>query len=514
MSELPASAAHSTIESSVQAAPFGDWWHELGSVALLGTARRPVPTLPAFGSVSVALDPGARSEEALLASAALGATALRAGRRPERLTPKAPAEGDERPLAGRLAVQLLELVLTHPPAGAQQRDTLLLHWLRTAAAAGRRVPHSLLPTVLDLATASRQFRGPAAAVLDHRGEWLAAQRPDWSWVPDALSGAVARSAAAEQSDVDWAHLPSSERLPVLAVVRADDPARARSLVESTWTSDSARDRAAHLGALRVGLGPEDEPLLERALDDRAASVRDAAAVLLDGLPGSARAGRMAERLRPLIQPKGVLKRSLEMALPDPPDAAGVRDGLGKPPGRRSVRGWWLERICAGAPLDVWTDVAGWDPATIVSRLSDADALSGIRQAVRLRRDPLWAAAVLGRVWDPELVPALPAAEREAVVLARLTTDKSPSVAGLLAAVPPPWSAEFSLDVLARLGTLRAPAVHLPQAMPQLLAGLHRDALPALEAWLASARNESSVATHLRNLLQFHSVKRSISEALG
>jgi hypothetical protein len=118
------------------------------------------------------------------------------------------------------------------------------------------------------------------------------------------------------------------------------------------------------------------------------------------------------------------------------------------------------------------------------------------------------------VWDPELVPALPAAEREAVVLARLTTDKSPSVAGLLAAVPPPWSAEFSLDVLARLGTLKAPAVHLPQAMPQLLAGLHRDALPALEAWLASARNESSVATHLRNLLQFHSVKRSISEALG
>ncbi|HEX6054771.1 MAG TPA: DUF5691 domain-containing protein [Intrasporangium sp.] len=191
MSELPTSAAHSTIESSVQAVPFGDWWHELGSVALLGTARRPVPALPAIGSVSIALDPGARSEEALLASAALGAAALRAGRRPERLTPKAPAVADARPAAGRLAVQLLELVLTHPPAGAQQRDTLLLHWLRTAAAAGRRVPHSLLPTVLDLATASRQLRGPAAAVLDHRGEWLAAQRPDWAWVPDALSGAFA-----------------------------------------------------------------------------------------------------------------------------------------------------------------------------------------------------------------------------------------------------------------------------------------------------------------------------------
>ena len=68
--------------------------------------------------------------------------------------------------------------------------------------------------------------------------------------------------------------------------------------------------------------------------------------------------------------------------------------------------------------------------------------------------------------------------------------------------------------VSRLGTMRAPAAHLPQAMPQLLAGLHRDALPALEAWHARARNESSVATHLRNLLQFHSVKRSISEAFG
>jgi hypothetical protein len=67
--------------------PFADWWHDLGSVALLGTARRPVPALPPLGLFSVALDPEARSEEALLSSAALGAAALRAGRRPERLTP-------------------------------------------------------------------------------------------------------------------------------------------------------------------------------------------------------------------------------------------------------------------------------------------------------------------------------------------------------------------------------------------------------------------------------------------
>jgi hypothetical protein len=206
------------------------------------------------------------------------------------------------------------------------------------------------------------------------------------------------------------------------------------------------------------------------------------------------------------------RRTLEVALPDPPDAAGVRDGLRKPPPRRSARGWWLERIVAGAPLDLWEAATGWDPATTVSRLSDEDVLSGIRQAARLRNDPVWAAAVLARAWDPTLVAALPPEDREAAVLARLSSDHKASAATLLSTVPAPWSVDFSLAVLTRLGAEKAPALTVAQAMPHLLRGLHRDSLPALEAWLAAARQDSSLATNLRNLLQFHSVKRSISEA--
>jgi hypothetical protein len=415
---------------------------------------------------------------------------------------------------------------------------LARHWLRSAAAAGKRLPHALLPTVLDLATASRELRGPTSLVLDGRGEWLASQRPDWSWVPEALAGARAQASMAVRADsarsadpspagaaeadlaeqgaeldpVDWARLPSTHRVPALATLRAADPAAARELVESTWRTDGARDRAAHLEVLRIGLGGGDEELLERALDDRAASVRDMACSLLDGLPGSARAARLAERLRPLIRPRGTLRLSLEVALPDEPDAAGRRDGLGKPPPRRSARGWWLERITAGAPLEIWTDETGWGPATIVSRLSESDALSGIRQAVRVRRDPVWAAAVLSNVWDPTLVAALPPADREAAVSARLSRADGPTTALLLATVPAPWSPDFSLAALARLGAAKAPALGVAQALPHLLEGLHPHALPALEAWLARVRNDNSLATNLRNVLQFHSIKRSITEA--
>jgi len=496
----------------LQSTAFPDWWRQIESVALVGTARRPVPEPPVIGSVAAGFGADLRSEEALLTAAAIGSAALRAGRRPERVAAAPPAPPDGRPAAGRLATQLLELVITQPPAGAQQRNGLIQHWLRAADAAGRRLPHALLPTILDLATTVRELRVLAAEVLDARGQWLAAQRPDWSWVPDALAGAQARSAASGLTEAEWALLPSPARLPALARLRADDPAAGRALIESTWPTDSVRDRTAHLESLRIGLGPADEPLLEAALDDRAGAVRDAAAAVLDALPESARARRMAERLRPLLHVSGARRRTLEVTLPDEPDPSGVRDGLRKPPPRRSARGWWLERIVAGAPLGTWEAATGWDPATTVSRLSDEDVLSGIRQAARLRKDPVWAAALLARSWDPTLVAALPADEREGAVLDRFAADPKAAAASLLASVPAPWSAHFSLAVLARLAAGKAPALTVTQAVPHLVDGLHPDALPALEAWLARVRQDSSLATHLRNVLQFHSVKRSISEA--
>ena len=49
-------------------------------------------------------------------------------------------------------------------------------------------------------------------------------------------------------------------------------------------------------------------------------------------------------------------------------------------------------------------------------------------------------------------------------------------------------------------------------MPHLVARLHPAALDALEAWLRHTDADQTLQTHLRNLLQFHSVKRAITEA--
>lgn len=487
------------------------WWHELGSVALIGTSRRPVPRLPHLGfEVSVRGD--VRPEEALLTAAALGGAALRAGRVPARGPAPAPAPDDARPAAPRRAVQLLELVLTQSPAGPRQRTLLLTHWLATAARAGFRLPHALLPALLEAAGADAELRRATARVIDARGAWLASQREAWTWATqphDAVEGPSGRVPPA-----DWARLLSPDRVASLAKLRGHDPDSARSLVESTWATDSAKDRRAHLETLVIALGPDDEPILEAALDDRAASVREIAAALLDALPGSARASRMTARLRPLVESKGRIKRHLDVTLPDDPDPAGQRDGLGKPPPGRSARGWWLEQLAAGATLEVWTDASGVGPAATLQRLSDEDALRGIRRAASARRDGEWALALLERTWDPTLVEALPRPDRERLVLARLGEAKRPAheVVSLLAAVAAPWSADFSDRLIGRLRAAKTPALVVGQAMPHLVAGLHASALPALEDWLVHARDDSALTTHLRNLLQFHTVKRSISEA--
>lgn len=499
-----------------------NWWREVGNAALVGTARRPVPPLPDLGPAGVSPRAvAAPREEVLLDAAALGGAALRAGRRLDRTEPPDAAPDDRRPVAPRRAVQLLELVLTQPPAGAAQRTGLLAHWLRAADDAGCRVPHALLPTLLELATGTRELRRPVAAVVDERGQWLAGLRPDWSWVPEAAAGAEARTASRGAGAVpdleDWARLPSADRVSVLAAVRAHHPAEGRELVTSTWATDSARDRRAHLEVLRIGLGPDDEALLEAALDDRAGTVREAAAELLDALPTSARAARMAERLRPLVRRTGMLGRAVEVLLPDEPDPAGVRDGLGKPPPRRSARGWWLEQLCAGAPLEVWPELTGVDPLLAVKRLTDAqaaDALGGIRRAARLRRDPEWAAALLERGWDPALVPALPRERRERVVLRRVdaTSERPHEIAAVVGAVDPPWSADFSVALVSRLRASKLGSAMVVATMPLLVAGLHPAALDPLERWLESTGADQTLTTNLRNLLQFHSVKRSITEA--
>ncbi len=489
------------------------WWEELSAAALVGTARRPVPPPPVWPPAS---RPDASPEVALLDAAAVGSALRRAGAVP-RLPATGPstagqepgpADPDDLPSPPARARQLLDLLLTQPPVGARLAPRAIEAWLREAARHGVRVHHGTLVPLLELATRSRELRGAVLPVLDRRGAWLAAANPAWRWAgarASSVGDAVDRSA--------WAHLSTDRRAVQVRVLRATDPAGARTLVESTWGTDPGSARADLLTALEVGLSLADESLLERALDDRSTGVREVAYRLLDGLPDSGRAARLGAVLAPLLSTSGPLRRKVHVELPSAPGPAAVRDGLGAAPPGRSTRGRWMQRLAAGAPFHTWTRATGLDARVVVGTLEDEDALAGLRAAAVARRDATWARALLDRGWDPGLVRCLPPEEVMARVLARVASvTTAPDLLSTLRLAPRPWPEQMSATVVARLATVPRAPHQLPDLVAVLADGLHPSAGPAVARLAASG--DGRPEDQLAQLAQYLSFVPTLAEAFS
>lgn len=456
------------------------WWASVTAAALVGTARGRVPALPDLG---VAPRPEGGAEAALLDAAALGGALRTAGRAvPVAAGPPEPSPPDEGVPAPDRALQVLRLALTQSPVGRDLRDALLERWCEAAAGRGRRLPHDLLPVLLAEGTRRPALRDALRTVLDARGRWLAARRPEWAW-----AAADADPAPGEEADdAALLRLPVKELAERLAAVRAADPDHGRALVAAASATSGADGRALLLRALATGLGPADEPLLEAALDDRAATVRAAAADVLDALPGSARGHRMAARLAPLLSTTGLLRKRLAVAAPRALDDAARRDGLGSGPGGTRDAAV-LDRLVTGAPLDVLTSAAGTDPAGVLRMDADDVLRASVRRAVVARRDAVWARALLADQWDAAAVSVLPPGEQRAAATRWLAATPADALESAARTVPGPWDAALSVAVAEALARVAAdPTTYRTLALP--VEALGRRLHPAASDALARARD--------------------------
>ncbi|WP_415856551.1 DUF5691 domain-containing protein, partial [Sinomonas sp. G460-2] len=273
------------------------WLTELRTTALVGTARHPAPAAPQ--DLGAQPPEGRSSEESLLDQAAMADVIVRATRRAGHLAPgkvRDPAPPDDVPPASGDAARLLDLLLTQSPVGRELQLRLVTDWLVLAERAELRVPHGLLPALLTLAGGAPSVAEHLEPAIGTRGRWL--------------QGLISGRAGDQRSpaDAEWAELGGADASAQLERLRQRDPASARELLTAAWEGLGARERAAHLAVFATNLGPADEDLLETALDDKAKGVREAATTLLDRLPQSARAARMAARLRRLLRVKGLLRK--------------------------------------------------------------------------------------------------------------------------------------------------------------------------------------------------------------
>jgi Family of unknown function (DUF5691) len=382
-------------------------WQDLVTASLIGTERAVVPATPipgwpagdASAQDGLSRDPAA----ALLNQAALLTAARRAGCLAGHAEPLAAAGPDPRPAVSPAAAERLARIL-----GGDHPD-LLPEWLGAAAARGLRVPAQALPALLDLgrrpARADPGLRRLVAEAGGARARWLAGLNPDWKWLAGlslaSMFPATDDALAGEQA---WRLGDIGQRRGYLTALRASDPGAARDLITAGWPAAGASERVMFLSVLadEAGLVPDDEPLLEAALDDRADDVHSWAAYLLTALPWSALGRRMAGRAVGSLQARrGPQGSYLVVTPPGGHDPALRRDGImpGPAAGRSPLadRTRLMSEVLARTPLRTWTDEFTMTPSAIVALRSGDWApvlFTGWSRAAIAQRDQEWMAALI------------------------------------------------------------------------------------------------------------------------
>jgi hypothetical protein len=260
-------------------------WNETVKAALLGTDRNgwseaslPAEVKEVLANVNLE---EADQEEKFMKAASLMMTYHKAGT----ITPALPqivdlkAGADIRPACSKKAADLLTATI------AEGRRELTALWVQTCDKNGKRIPHWLLPEVLDLGASNEHLQQHVINISDARGQWLARFNPSWKY---ALPLSIEET---------WETGKPAERSKLLAHLRKNDPGRARELMASTWKQENATLRADFIKLLAENLTREDIPFLEDQLTDKSQKVRTEAKYLLRSLPGSSINDSVWEKLK-------------------------------------------------------------------------------------------------------------------------------------------------------------------------------------------------------------------------
>jgi hypothetical protein len=391
------------------------------------------------------------TERKLLLSAGAWAIYQQAGRIAESLpTAPEPAAPESLPACSPKIASLLEGLLKGV------HDELLPEALERMRHVGLRASYEILPAVLSIQGA--ELRTAMFPILGERGRWLSQFNSAWSWVSDYLPGPEDTHLA--DAETIWQEGTLGQRSTILRVMRANDPAKAREWLLAAWKQERTDARADLLGAFEVGLTAEDEEFLEKALDDRSAGVRSAAASLLAHLTTSAFAKRMRERADAMLDYSA---KKLIVILPTILEKDWLRDGIVAKPTISGVgeHAWWCSQVLSLVSPTHWEKrfalsidklIAAayanddWDETLIASWSSAALLHNSVEWCIALW--DWWCKKQRGAAaWGvrTSLLAHMPRQEAEQRVLNVLSNPKHPGRKEweqALAVLPKPWSPEF------------------------------------------------------------------------
>ena len=207
-------------------------WDDIVATAVVGTEQREFKLAARedeLGRLLAQIDDTDR-EASLLSAASVVALYRSAGAAPPADTHQLPEVCclDEAIRSSSASGQHLALMLEG------EFSAVLPEWLAAMHKARKRVPEEHLPALLDHGIVELSLRRAIVDVIGQRGEWLAAQNPDWYY-------AIPR----DNKDL-WETGSREERLLLLEHLRTTDPTKARELLATTWPQESAKDRVVFL----------------------------------------------------------------------------------------------------------------------------------------------------------------------------------------------------------------------------------------------------------------------------
>lgn len=430
-------------------------WNDILATAVVGTEQRELK-LPTredeIGSLLAQIDNTDR-EGSLLTAASVVTLYRSAGFAPQADTHALleAADHDDASRGNAASGQHLGLMLE-----GEFRE-VLPEWLAAMSKAGKRVPEEHLPALLDLGRMELSLRRMIVAVMGRRGGWLAAQNPDWHYV-------------IQKEDKElWETGSREERLLLLEHLRNVDPTKARELLATTWSQESAKDRTAFLEKFAIGVSASDEPFCNEALNDRSVEVRRMARSLLASLPNSEFSRRLQKLADQVLSFKKPLigKAKIEVTLPEDPIAwlKANEIEIDSPPlnalNQMGPKAWALKEMISLVPITHWNELWRKTAIEIARAAGESDwresLALGFVLATRRDRDPDWIEALLQLMSQDPTYPQmialgayLPATRLEALILDALKSENELSAihaSRLLSVHRSSWSDQLSRAVI-------------------------------------------------------------------
>lgn len=343
-----------------------------------------------------------------------------------------------------------------------QFDGIVIEAAARLREAGQRLPHALLPQALLLGTQKVHLQAVLTPVLGERGRWLGQFKPEWAWVNTFLPGN--EDTLPQDAGTIWQEGTLAGRHALLRRLRRIDPEQARQWLADVWKQEKVDARCALLATFEVGLSPEDEAFLEKALDDRSERVRIIAGPLLARLPESAFARRMRERAEGMLAYQdGKLMITPLHSL----DPQWQRDGLPGKPLEIGTRLLYMVLVLSLVPPSHWEQRFGASAAELIKAAEMAsqgpdgswgeEVIEGWSYAAMHFADARWATA-LWQWWCAHpthtgvrgsgslaIMKSLSSflSEEEMEQYTRKLTFGTVEWVEALATLPAPWSREFS-----------------------------------------------------------------------